>query len=218
MLQVDRFGWPEVCERLGRSAAAELDRLADQFLAAGERDGGVVAIAGASAGSGASTAVLCAARQLARRGVRVALVDCSLTDPQLARRLGLLPEFGLEEVLAGRQPLAEMVIESAAEPVVVAPLCRACSEAWDEAAAARLRETVATLAGAYELALLDLGSLDGPTLEGLSFVRALSGVLAGVVLVQHAAGSAEDRVSEVRRAMAGQGTKVLGLIENFTRG
>jgi len=217
LLQVDRFAWPQVCARLAQSAPAELDRLADQLLAAGERGTRVVGLAAASAGSGVSTAVLCAARQLARRGVRVALVDGNLADPQLARRLGLLPEFGLEELLAGRQPLEEIVIESAAEPVVVVPLCQPGDEELSGDAAARLRRALATLAGAYELVLLDLGSLDAASAAGCSLVRALAGSLGGVALVQHAEGTTKERVNDARRALAQQGVEVWGLIENFTR-
>jgi Mrp family chromosome partitioning ATPase len=217
LLQVDRFAWPQVCARLAQSVPAELDRLADQLLAAGERGARVVGLAAPSAGSGVSTAVLCAARQLAGRGVRVALVDGNLADPQLAGRLGLLPEFGLEELLAGRQPLDEIVIESAAEPVVVVPLCRPGDEELDGDAAARLRRALATLAGAYDLVLLDLGSLDAASAAGFSLVRALAGRLGGVALVQHAEGTTKERVSDTCRALAQQGVEVWGLIENFTR-
>jgi len=217
LLQVDRFAWPQVCARLAQSVPAELDRLADQLLAAGERGTRVVGLAAPSAGSGVSTAVLCAARQLARRAVRVALVDVNLADPQLARRLGLLPEFGIEELLAGRQPLEEMVIESAAEPVVVLPLCQPGDEELSGDAAARLRRALATLAGAYELVLLDLGSLDAAGAAGCSLVRALNGGLGGVALVQHAEGNTKERVNDARQALARQGVEVCGVIENFTR-
>jgi len=217
MLQVDRFAWPQVCGRLGQSVPAELDRLADRLLAAGERGARVVGLAAPSTGNGVSTALLCAARQLARRGVRVALVDGNLADPQLARRLGLLPEIGIEELLAGREPLEEVVIESAAEPVVVAPLCRPWAEEWDADAAGRLRRAVTTLAGAYDLVLLDLGSLDAAAPGGFALVRALAGRLGGVALVRHAEGTTKERVSDACRALADEGVEVRGLIENFTR-
>jgi len=198
LLQVDRFAWPQVCGRLGQTVPAELDRLADQLLAAGERATRILGLATPIADSGVSTAVLCAARQLARRGVRVALVDANLADPQLARRLGLLPEFGLEELVAGRQPLEEIVIESAAEPVVLVPLCRPSDEELSDDAATRLRRALSTLAGAYELVLLDLGSLDAASAAGCSLVRALNGDLlhsqvagekgTGLVCAKHPSG------------------------------
>ena len=83
--QVDRFTWPRVCRRLMARAAEEFDRLADALLAANARGQKVLAMAGCCRGEGATTLLLCAARRLAERGVKLVLVDADL-EPASARQ------------------------------------------------------------------------------------------------------------------------------------
>ncbi len=217
LLRVDRFAWPSVCQRLAHSAASALDGLADQLVAARDRGIRVVAMAGCRPGDGASTALLCAARQLVGRGLHVAVVDANLVDPQLARRLGLLPELGLDDLLGGRQPLEELAIESTAEAMVLVPLSHPVAEKLDGTSAPRFSAAIDALVGTYDLVLVDLGSLHEPAAAEGSLVRALRVVPTAVVLVASERPTAPLLAGEARRMLDRAGVELLGLVENFRR-
>ena len=95
--QVDRFTWPRICRRLVARAAEEFNRLADALLAANARGQKALAIAGCCRGEGATTLLLCAARRLAERGIKLILVNADLNRPRLAKRLGVQPQSGWNE-------------------------------------------------------------------------------------------------------------------------
>ena len=101
--------------------------------------------------------LLCAARRLAARGKKIVIVDADLSDPQLAKRLGLLPQLGWEDVAAGRQPVEEVLIESATDNIAVLPLCTPLDISGISYAAKRLMaECLNTLRNNYDLVLMDL--------------------------------------------------------------
>lgn len=218
MLQVDQFAWPAVCCRLGEAAGDELDRLADalvQLMARGKR---VVAIGGCRRGEGATTVLLCAGRRLAELGLNLVLADAHLADPQLACRLGLLPESGWEDVLAGRLPLEEAIIESAGDRLAVLPLRQtsagASGVAEDET---RLVECIRTLAAHYDLVLLDPGPLEELGVVGASLARGIGSRLDAIVLVHHGGVTPPEDLDEVRRRLAATEIVQVGVVENFVR-
>lgn len=69
----------------------------------------VIAVASGRGGTGKSTVALNLGLALAARGRRVSLVDADLGTANLGTMLGLQPGATLEEVAAGRRPLAEVV-------------------------------------------------------------------------------------------------------------
>ena len=221
MLQVDQFAWPAVCCRLGEAAADELDRLADalvQLMARGKR---VVAIGGCRRGEGATTVLLCAGRRLAELGLNLVLADAHLADPQLACRLGLQPESGWEDVLTGRLPLEEAVIESAGDRLAVLPLrpVALASRQWDASGVAedetRLVESIRTLAAHYDLVLLDPGPLEELGVVGASLACGIGSRLDAIVLVHHGGVTPPEDLDEVRRRLAATEIVQVGVIENF---
>ena len=113
---------PKRAASIRMAAGAQVDRMADG-LAAGVSEGrNVVALAGSRRYQGCTTLLLCAAKRLADRGLSVAMVDADFAHPALAARLGLLPDAGLEAVLADRLPLEEATIESLDDAMAVVPV------------------------------------------------------------------------------------------------
>ena len=216
MLQVDRFIWPGVCCRLGEAAADELDRLADRLADMAARGARVVAIGGCRRGEGATTLLLCAGRRLAERGLRVVMADANLADPQLACRLGLLPQAGWEDVLAGRLPLEEAVIESVGDRLAVLPVGRSSADSGatpeDEN---RLAESIRTLSADYDLVLLDPGPLEELGTVGASLARGIGNRLDGIALVHHGGVTPREALDEVRRRLAATEIAQVGVVENF---
>ena len=216
MLQVERFTWSRTCLRLAKSAASELDRLAESFAAAMSEGRKVLAVGSCRRGQGATTMLLCVGRRLADWGLKNVLVDADLVDPQLARRLGILPEFGLEHVLAGQAPLEEVVIESVADRLALLPIHAPFTNSGvSDGSRTRLGEALDTLTANYNLVLIDPGPLQGP--RGIDGPPAdvLTDRLSAVMLVHDAGIASRQRLADVQRSLAEAGIVRAGIIENF---
>ena len=124
--QVDRFAWPKPCDTLLEVADATLGQLAEALMA--ESRGGRKAwyLTSTRRAEGRTTLAICVARYLAQRGVPVALVDADFQNPQLARRLGVLPQVGWESVLDGSAPLGDAMIHATGAGVTLLPLLSTC--------------------------------------------------------------------------------------------
>jgi Mrp family chromosome partitioning ATPase len=216
MLQVDRFVWPPVCNRLIAAAGAELDRLSDAILAARDQGKRVLAIAGCRRGEGGTTLLLCVARRLTERGLRIAMADADLADPQLAPRLGLQSHCGWESVWARQLPLSEVVVEASDTRLALLPLREPLGvsggSVYEQSAVA---EGLDTLAANYDLVLVDPGPLE-------DFVGAV-GMPAGgiarrldaVVLVQDVRVTGPERLAEMQRRLAAAGIARVGIVQNL---
>ena len=183
MLQVEHYVWPKICFQLHMVAVRSLDQVADAMSVAVRQGHKVVGVGGCRAGDGATTMLLCAARQLARRGLRVVMVDGTFADPQLATRLGLLPQDGWESVLAGNLPLEEVVIDSLDDRLALLPVIKPQSGVTglmerNTAMAASLD----TLARHYDVVLVDLGPLEDCFPAGASLTASHSRLDAAIVV------------------------------------
>ena len=218
MLQVDHFIWPNVCQRLGNTAVDELGRLTDALVAAMTRGQKVLALSGCRRGEGATTLLLCAGQHLAKQGYRVVLVDANWQDPKLAKQLGLLPEFGWEEVLAGRVSLEEVVIETLDNRLAVLPVRGSLPDAEEHSCGSqRMARSIQTLRGSYDLVLVDLGSPKDPKSLDNWPARPVAGVLDAVVLVHNVRATTQNRLVEFQRALATADVAQVGIVQNFVR-
>lgn len=94
------------------------------------RSRNVLAFAHSKGGSGSTSTVINVAAELAAAGRDVLVVDC---DPTAASTFCLLPETpatGLEDVLAGRAPLASAIVPTAQARLRIVPTSSALS-IWD---------------------------------------------------------------------------------------
>jgi Mrp family chromosome partitioning ATPase len=216
MLQVDHFAWPKVCNRLESIAALELDRLADTLMAAAKQGMKVVGLCGGQRGEGATTMLLCAARRLVSRNVKTVIVDADLSDPQLTKRLGLLPQLGWEDVAAGRQPVDEVLVESAADHLAILPLCGPFIISEISYASQRLMaESLNTLRKNYDLVLMDLGPLENPQSLGNLTTGGLNCRIDAITVVHKVGKILATCQPAVRQSLALAGVTVAGVIENF---
>ena len=162
-----------------------------------------VAITSCARGEGASLTAVNLALTAAREGREVALVECDLRKPSLARLLDLAPRGGLAEVVEGKVELAQAL--SRVDGVMV--LC--AGEARDPAAVLRnprLTMTLDTLRASFPLVVLD-----APPALALADAGRLAALADGIVLVVKAGETPRD---VVRLAVETLGDRLLGIVLN----
>ena len=215
MLQVDQFAWPRLAKRLGSQDSGLVGDLADALLKAADAGRKTLAIGGCWRGDGVTTLLLSAAKQLIARGLHIALVEGNLADPNLDRSLEVLPEFGWEDVLAGRLPLEEVVIESIGDgSVALLPVQTPLAGSIDDEADV-IAENLDTLRDAYDLVLVDLGPLEGRLTVEPSSTRTLVKMMDTVVLVHNCKEISKSRLARTGRHLRETGVAVEGVVENF---
>lgn len=213
--QVERFTWPRVCRRLMARAAEEFDRLADALLAASARGQKVLAMAGCGRGEGATTLLLCAARRLAERGVKLVLVDADLGRPRLAKRLGVEPQSGWNELSGhGATFLANAVVESAANNLALSAL-REPADGHKPGDWSQLAPCLDTLKNHYEMVLVDLGPLEKIESIDEFFGQVVDNRIDAILLVRNPRITTEARLAEVESQLSGSPVALAGMIENF---
>jgi len=226
MLQVERYTLPKTCRRLDKVAPSALDRLTDGIAAAMARQHRVLAVGACRHGEGATTMLLCAAQRLVRRGLKVVMVDAQFKEPQLARHLGLIPEFGWEEVLTGRMSLEDVVIEAIDNRLAVLPSCRPLALVdMSPKTESRMVESLRMLRENYDLVLVDMDPLDERTLDTEfsddppkapnSLARAIVTQLEAVMLVHDVSTTPPHHLGAVQRCLAATGVASAGVVENF---
>jgi Mrp family chromosome partitioning ATPase len=217
LLEVEGFQWPDDCDRFFRALAeplADLARSVADEAAAGAK---IVAVSSCRRGSGSTTLVLSLARRLAADGHRLLLVDGDFYNPLLARRLGLVPERGWEEVLAGRMQAEEVVIESLADRLALLPLREPApghAYRWDNRAdpATSLR----MLQAHYDVVLVDLGRFDRQEIDQLAAAPPPDGSwIDRLLLVYDVRPAAQPELAQTRQAVRAAGITELGVVENF---
>jgi Mrp family chromosome partitioning ATPase len=215
--QVERFTWPRVCRRLIGRAADELDRLADALQMANSRGQKVMAVGGCRQGEGATTLLLCAARRLAERGIKAVLVDADRQRPRLAKRLGVQPQLGWNEVAVDESgTLNQAIVEASSNNLAIAPLDEA-SVRHDLTARdwSRFAACIETLREHYEMVLVDPGPLED--LESIDDALAATpgGRIDAVLLVRNRRITSEEDLTRIEERLAAAEIAVTGLIENF---
>jgi Mrp family chromosome partitioning ATPase len=158
-LEVDHFRWPTVVSALVGSHLTRWSQAVDALLAAIESGRTLLGVAGAARGAGATTVTACLARLLIDAGKTVALVDGDFVAPGLARSLGVAPDAGWEDVLAGRMPLADAVIHSLGDRLALLPLVQGGLPAAEKLDGIHASITAGVLRYHYDVVLFDLGAV-----------------------------------------------------------
>jgi Mrp family chromosome partitioning ATPase len=156
-LEVDAFRWPAAVEELTQRHSARWRQAIKALLAADEEGRSLIGVGGAARGVGCTTVVSCLARLLIEAGKTVAVVDGDFATAGLARCWGLAPEVGWEDVLAGRAPLAECIVQSLEDRLAVLPLVQGGLTAAEELDAIHASVTAGVLRYHYDVVLFDLG-------------------------------------------------------------
>jgi Mrp family chromosome partitioning ATPase len=209
--EVDRFQWPEHCKLLLNT---ESEYLADvgKRLANAAQDGlNILAITSTRRGEGRTTLALCLARAAAQAGVKVALVDADMENPQLINELGVEAACGWQDVVLGTQPLAEAAIVSLDDRFTFFPWTPggALKSLNDPRATRVLRE----IAKAYSLVILDLGPVPGR--ETRMFEDGDACPIDAAILVRDVRWTSAVEAQRVAGQLTEAGVESVGIAENF---
>ena len=220
-VEVERLCWPAVCHQLVAEAPRAWNAFADALTLRVGQGQRIVALASCQRGEGRTTLSLALAHHLATRGLRPLVVDADFDNPRIADSLGIDAYSGWGQVLENELPLGEALIAAIDERVTLMPWRKerqSSDSAADPASLTALCETFGTLAGRYDLVIVDT-----PPLASSAAIAAVAGFgqrigLDAVYLVHDVRTTPRELVSATAFALARAGVAVAGLIENFVHG
>jgi succinoglycan biosynthesis transport protein ExoP len=115
----------------------------------------VVLFSSSLASEGKTTTVLSLGRSIALSGKRVVVVDADLRRPAVARGLGISPEAGLVEYLAGQVELDDVLLSDEASGMDVLPALAGAANTPDLLGSESMRILLEKLKTDYDLVLVD---------------------------------------------------------------
>ncbi|HEX4132395.1 MAG TPA: division plane positioning ATPase MipZ [Pirellulales bacterium] len=210
--EVPHFVWPEIVDSLLAKAALPCAGCGAQLVGRSAEHRKVMLLTADKRGHGCSTAALVIARSVARRGLRVVLVDADLRHPHLAELLGVTSKVSWAGLLTTHQTIDEALIESSWERITLMPLT-----VDDDA-----RQSPPNLAGAlqalrnhFDLVIVDAGALeDDAAAIDLAAMMLDASIDDGVIV--HAGSQAPQEVTRpVARRLTAAGVRRWELVENF---
>ena len=128
----------------------------------------------------------------------------------MAATLGVQPQFGWQEAIAQDLPLGEALVESAHDRLTLAPLMRA-TRRLDALQTDRLTEVLGELRDAFDVTLIDLGSLQASLRSGVLATAPLDGVLLARDMRQVRTPELSAAVTQIEAL----GIRWHGVAENF---
>ncbi len=216
---VERVLWPSAVIRLGLAASSAIEAIASRTDGYTERYGRAVGFTSFSPGQGTTTLLLAVARYFLTSGRSVAVVDAAWDHPTVCQRLGILPEAGWQEFLAGRLPLAEVTVRSLSESLFLLPWTASLEETGltgrTERQKEALRQLVTRLTSKVDITLVDLGVLEAQAAGGKDLRWEFLPLLAGVITVWDVRQEVHQRRGIWEAQILAAGGRVLGTAENF---
>ncbi len=174
----------------------------------GERRPSMV-ITSAVAGEGKTQTVVNLARALAQAGESVLVVDADLRRPQVAERMGVDNEFGLTDVLTGREKLEEMVIDVHPGTLAVLPSGTVPPNPSELLGSEAMAKVLTTVERQYDHVLFDV-----PPLLPVTDAVVLAGQTAGAVMVARSGMVKQPEFEQARKLLEAGSVTLLGVVLN----
>lgn len=152
--EVDRFLWPAICgdveDRLETDLISTVEGIRAESLQRGDP---LIAVVNSEVGSGATTVIMCLAREAARQGQRVAVVDLNHLRPGLMDNLGIDCEQGIECLQLANVDVEDICVTAIEDGVTLVPLLKPIDVEYG--AGQGVRDLLDRLAQTHDLVLLD---------------------------------------------------------------
>jgi succinoglycan biosynthesis transport protein ExoP len=156
---------------------------------------------------GKSTTALAIAKNLARVGHRVLLIDADLRKPSLHRLLGVSSDVGLSSVLAGAALLSDAAVATADRNLATIPAGPLPPNPAELLSGPRIRSFLAEAQAHFDHIVID-----GPPVLGLADAPILSSIVAGTVVIIESRGTRRGQARGALRRLHMAKGKVLGVI------
>lgn len=166
-----------------------------------------VAITSALPGEGKTMASVCLAKSAAQAGDKVAVIDCDLRRRRLSTSLGIKPEVGLLDVLAGRAALDAALVYDAPTGVGILPLTSGKVTPEDVFSSDAMRNLLEELSSRFDLVVLDTA----PVLA-LADTRALAAQVDAVVLLARWRRTPQKAIEHAIRLLRGSESRIAGVM------
>ncbi len=210
--ELDRFAWPDLCERLLTAEHRYFQHVGAQLKAATDQSHHVVMISGCRRGEGRTTLALCLARSAAAAGVDVAVVDADWENPQLGTRLGLEPPCGWTEVLAGDATLSEAAVTSVEDRLTLFPLS-APGLLCNVSKRRRPHHVMRAISSRFPLVIIDAGPWDDE--EPLTETDDRDCLVDAAIIVRDLRRTEQEEAFQTARSLQSKGITAVGIAENF---
>ncbi len=163
------------------------------------------------AGEGKTTAAINLAYVTAMSVDRkVLLIDCDMRKPKVHQGLGLRPETGIAEVLAGEVSLDDAIINVEGIRLDVLPVRGRPGNPSELLGSPRMRELVEAVAARYDRVILDT-----PAALGVPDAKAVAELVDGVVMVVRADVTSQQDLAAALETLDRR--RLLGLVLNAAR-
>ncbi len=210
--EVDRFSWPDICDRLLEIEERYFHHVGQRLKAATDESHHVVMVSGCRRGEGRTTLALCLARSAAAAGVQVALVDADLQNPQMGIRLGMETPCGWMAVLEGKAPLNEAAVASVEDQLTLFPL-KAGENPQTEAGDGRLIQILRRISVHYPLVIVDTGPLASE--DRHPFAAGDDCPVDAAIVLRDLRYTTEKKAIATAQRLQRSGIAAVGIAENF---
>jgi Mrp family chromosome partitioning ATPase len=210
--EVDGLVWPAICERLLETEARYFRSVGQRLKEATRDQAHVVMITGARRGEGRTTLTLCLARCAAQAGVKVAVVDADLQNPQLGIQLGIETPCGWLEVVAGKTPLNEAAVVSLEDGLTLFPLTGADGVEM-QAGDPRWTAVLRSIATHFALVIVDTGPLSSGGQHPFSTDG--NSPIDTAIVVRDLRNTSEKKTLATAALLQRSGVPAVGIAENF---
>ncbi len=199
-----------------QGSAAESYGMAATLLRAylAERNYKVILVSSAGAGEGKSSVAASLAGTLARKGMKVALLDADLRRPCQHELFGVDNAQGLSNILTGAELDAELAAGTTEVPGLrLLPSGPTQDVAPDSLESPRLEELLKALRGAHDVVIID-----GPPLTGASEALALARLADTVLFVIRAGCTDPGRLHWARQLLSNLHADIAGAVVTMAAG
>lgn len=210
--ELDRFVWPDLCQRLLTAEHRYFRHVGEQLKAATDQSQHVVMVSGCRRGEGRTTLALCLARSAAAAGVDVAVVDADWENPQLGPSLGLEAPCGWNEVLAGDATLNEAAVASVEDRVTLFPLNGRNSfrNGWKDRSPSQLMRAISAR---FPLVIIDAGPWNDR--DPLTEPDGRECLVDAAIVVRDLRRTDQEEALQTARSLQASGIIAVGIAENF---
>ena len=213
--EVDHVGWTSVCRELYESEAHPFAQAGQQLFTATAEGLRVLAITSAYRGEGRTTLALLLARSAAEAGVRVAVMDADLDNPQLALNARLQPVSDWRRALDDEVPLEEAAIHAVEERMTLFPLEPQSRGEPLRLSDPRVTKLIHGIASRFDLLIIDMGPIAND--DRRLFAGGKVCPLDAAVVVRDLRYTTDDQAMSVVQRLSDLGVEAVGIAENFVR-